>query len=481
VALRAGMSPTPEPRPQPTTWLTLALLSLLATQLGGCWGGRFCEHESLRKPCGTNKRGSSYSVCRDGEYGPYGECFDPDVCLDGAEQQTVCGLNGRGTGMTTCVLGHWGETRDCVDPDACRDGDWDQALCASSTDSHSRQCVAGQWAPFGVCTAGPVLTIPVTGPRDMVHDAKRGRLYISSSGAGGTAGEVRGYDLMKRQSEPPLLTRQYTGPGSFLGIDLSPDEDLLAVADNGWDDVYNHSNWAHLVDLRPVDRYYSRSGAYHFTLAPNERGSFAVAWASNTELLVTSSSTGTGAPLRRLDLSNGLPTGTIATVGPATLLASAAGGAEVVYAQANASGGAWGRYHVYSHSFAGSTESSPVRDVAVNPTATQFALATYDGLSIFNDVFSRQITLGAPAGQPVSAVYSPVADELYLAWAGAGASIDVYSTATFQKLRDIDPAPGLFSWTGSSALDGGRLRISRDGKLLFATTGSGVAVYLTGR
>ena len=121
MASHAGMSPK--------TWLTLALLSLLATQLSGCWG-RFCEHESLRKPCGLNKRGGAYSVCKDGEYGAYGACTDPDVCVDGTEEPTVCGLNGRGTAVHTCVLGHWGEPRDCADPDVCRDGDWDQALCA---------------------------------------------------------------------------------------------------------------------------------------------------------------------------------------------------------------------------------------------------------------------------------------------------------------------------------------------------------------
>jgi hypothetical protein len=78
-------------------------------------------------------------------------------------------------------------------------------------------------------------------------------------------------------------------------------------------------------------------------------------------------------------------------------------------------------------------------------------------------------------------VYSPVADEIYLAWYGASTSIDAYSTTTLQKLRDIAPSGGLFSWNGNGAFGSGRMRVSRDGSLVFATTAaSSVVVYPTG-
>jgi hypothetical protein len=77
-------------------------------------------------------------------------------------------------------------------------------------------------------------------------------------------------------------------------------------------------------------------------------------------------------------------------------------------------------------------------------------------------------------------VYSPVADEIYLAWTGQPGSIDVFSTKTFQRLRQIEPRSGLFTWNSNRAFVDGRVRISPDGKFLFVTTGTRVVVYPTG-
>lgn len=123
-----------------------------------------------------------------------------------------------------------------------------------------------------------------------------------------------------------------------------------------------------------------------------------------------------------------------------------------------------------------------VYEIAVSRQASQYALPTYGGLYIFDGALSRKAILGTYAGQlPIGAAYNPVADELYLAWYGSNTSIDVYNTTTLQKVRDIAPTPGLFSWTGNWAFDNGRMRVSPDGKLLFATTGSsGLGIYLTG-
>jgi hypothetical protein len=83
----------------------------------------------------------------------------------------------------------------------------------------------------------------------------------------------------------------------------------------------------------------------------------------------------------------------------------------------------------------------------------------------------------------IGAVYSPVADELYLAWAGGKTttSIDVYDATTFQKLRDIQPYRGQFTWPGNGTFVEGRMRVSRDGAALFATAGDNVVAYPTGR
>jgi hypothetical protein len=192
--------------------------------------------------------------------------------------------------MVVCVVGAWSSFGACNDPDVCIDGAEQQASCGI-LGTHSRHCMTGQWSDYGTCSTPESISLQVPGRKDMVHDAQRNLLYITTTG---TVGEVRVYNLLTRQFEPSLLTG-----GSFSGIDLSPDGDQLLVAD---------------------------------------------------------------------------------------LLTDA------------------------------------------NNQASQL---------------------------PIDAVYSPVADELYLAWYGSNTSIDVYSATTLQKLRDIAPTPGLFSWTGNHAFGNG--------------------------
>ena len=173
----------------------------------------------------------------------------------------------------------------------------------------------------------------------------------------------------------------------------------------------------------------------------------------------------------------------MSSVRQATMLSAAADGSTVAYAESNISSGEWGRYQLGTQTFAEARTNWFVYEIAVSRQATQYAIPTYGGLYVFNGALQQQAILGTYATTlPVGAVYSPVADELYLAWYGANTSIDVYSATTLQKLRDIAPTPGLFSNTGNHAFANGRMRVSRDGSLLFATTGSsGLVIHLTGR
>jgi hypothetical protein len=161
------------------------------------------------------------------------------------------------------------------------------------------------------------------------------------------------------------------------------------------------------------------------------------------------------------------------------MLAMSANGATVGYAESNISSGSWGAYDVPSQSFPtfGSTGWF-VFEIGVNRTGTQFAVPTYSGLKVYNGT-SLATTIGVYATSvPLGVVYSPVADEMYLAWYGSSVSIDAYNTTTLEKVRTITPTLGLFSWNGNGAFSNGRMRISRDGTLVFATTGTnGVVIY----
>ncbi|RYZ47044.1 MAG: hypothetical protein EOO72_00490 [Myxococcaceae bacterium] len=441
-----------------------------------CATGRWSEYTPCEDPdvcvdgaldslsCGLNGRGVQQRTCEAGGWSAPGFCVDSDVCVDGSEESMACGLNGRGTGSRTCASGAWGEPR-CEDLDVCIDGDVETSGCGI-LGSRSRECTSGQWGPQGDCDAPASIALQVPGRTDLVHDARRNRLYITTRDG---AGHVRVFNLKTREFEAPLLTG-----GAFRGIDLSPDGDKLIVAEGGFSATHNG---VQLIDLTT-----GASRRIEFTLERSEAGTFTAVFTSNTEALVSSNFNGSGwVPLRKVDLSNDTAA-KLASVRQSTMLTASADGSTVAYAESNISSGEWGRFSVGAQTFAESSTGWFAYEVAVSRNASQYALPTYGGLFVFDSTLKSPTRVGSYANElPIGAVYSPVTDELYLAWTGAKTSIDVYSTTTLSKLRDIETAPSLFSWNGNAAFVNGRMRISRDGSLLFVTTGAdGVRIYLTG-
>lgn len=449
--------------------------------LDACSDPDVCADDATRAlACGRNGRGAALETCVKGAWEPPDACADPDVCVDGTAIPLACGFNGRGAQTRSCAMGAW-STSSCADPDACTDGATGSLACGEpgSLGAQTRTCTLGQWSDYGACLAPLVIRAP--GRRDMVHDAARHRLYITTHGTSMTDGQVLSYDLAARQFDPPLLTG-----GAFLGIDLSPDGDQLAIADAATDATHS---WIYRIDLttRAIQKIAFNRGWL-------EVGTFSVVFSTSTEVLVTSTLDGSsgGAPSRRVDLTS--PT-TWANAGPfsgmseATMLSRSAGGSFVGVAMGAQIPGEFGRYDVAGRSLATAELLSPVYDLAIERSAAQLAVPTYDGLVVVDREFKPLATLGTHArALPVGAAYSPVRDELYLAWSGAATSIDVYSTTTLRKLRDIAPLPGLFFWDSSGsaaaanhAYSNGRLRISRDGTLIFATAPPvTVLVYPTG-
>ncbi|RYZ36906.1 MAG: WD40 repeat domain-containing protein [Myxococcaceae bacterium] len=453
------------------SWVRIAVLCLLGMQLTACDPEPLPDSDCVdgtteASACGLNDRGAQHRTCAVGQWSDLSACEDPDVCVDGSEESLACGFNGRGIGTRTCSSGAWGKPR-CEDKDQCRDGDVETLRCGVIA-TQSRECASGRWGPLGFCDDPASLSLQVPGRQDLVHDARRKRLYITTREGGG--GQMRAFSLVTGFFDPPLLTG-----GSFLGMDLSPDGDALVVADGSSSAT---RNWIHLIDLKT-----GTSRRIEFELEHGEAGTFTALFISNTEVLVTSSYNGSGGvPLRKVDLATGAVT-SIAGVHQNTMLTLSADGSTVAYGQSNNSSGDWGRYKVGEQSFANSTTGWFVHMAAVSRDASQYAVPTYNGLYVFNSNLASPTLLGTYAHYlPTGVVYSPVADELYLAWTGSRASIDVYSTKTLRKLRDIEPGPGLFPDFSGSAFGTGRMRVSRDGAWLFATTGTdGVVIYPTRR
>src|SRR5262249_23631484 len=156
------------------------------------------------------------------------------------------------------------------------------------SDAGARRCVSGQWVAIPDCIHPPVATIAAPGRSDMVHDARRQRVYITTSGDGG---QVLSYSLATQQFDPPLLAG-----GSFYGIDLSPDADQLVVADATFDGTARQC-WVYLIDL-------TTGASRKIMFDSSESGTFTAVFTSDTEVLVTTNLTGSGGsvPVRRIDL-----------------------------------------------------------------------------------------------------------------------------------------------------------------------------------
>ena len=81
-------------------------------------------------------------------------------------------------------------------------------------------------------------------------------------------------------------------------------------------------------------------------------------------------------------------------------------------------------------------------------------------------------------GKPMhtGVVYSPIVDRVYLATTmsdGSSSRVDAFDANTLEHLALIDSAHR-FDWNGNRPLESGRLRISRDARILLATVKGGV-------
>lgn len=345
-------------------------------------------------------------------------------------------------------------------PAACTDGAVETLIC-DALGTRSRRCANGQWDDYSACDAPPLLVIPVPQPMDVVHDARRHRLYITS---GDLDGLVLSYDLPTRRFDPPLLSG-----GAFFGIDLSPDGDHLVVTDLTTD---AGQIWIYRIDLA--------TGAAHklaFARDPDESGTLEAVFTTDGETLVTTDASSSSVPLRRVDLTTGAAVSLRTTFGDAGLGASA-DHAVIGFVEPGRSDGAWGRYAVADQTIATAEANAFLHRIAVDRTGSQFAIPRRFDLALFNANLGVRGAISAPSpAVPLSAAYSATTDEIYVAWSGAAVSIDAWSSATLDKLRDIVPAPGLFP---DAVFGPGPLRASHDGRLVFAITSAGVGVYRTG-
>lgn len=318
-------------------------------------------------------------------------------------------------------------------------------------------CASAAWAD-GTFIAAPNRT-------DMVIDTARQMIYV----ANGT--QVLRYDLSCDCQATPI-----TLGGALKGMDLSPDGNTLAVADETNDGTYA---WVHLVNLDTLSDNKVTvplvSTDYGYL---EEVGTFSVAYAYDGTLLTTSEYPGSGwVPMRKLDPATNTWT-VLASVRQNTMLAPSASRKVIGFAESNTSDGSWGAYYADSGEIVrreGYTDGTSAfnYEMATNPDGSQFAIPTYRGAYVYNSSYQKVATLGTYAdAQPIGGTYDPVRPLLYLPWTTTS-EVRIYDTTTLTQVGSYD-AGDVFNNVGNMAFVQGRTRMASDGSILAVSVTGGV-------
>lgn len=307
--------------------------------------------------------------------------------------------------------------------------------------------------------------VPATQRADMVHDDARGVVYIANGG------EVLRYHLASGAFLAPIALG-----GALQGIDLSPDQTTLAVAD----DVSSATEaWVHLVsldDLSVRKATVAKSGTY-------EGGTHSLAYAADGRLYTSSAFWGSGwTPMRRYDPATQTWTA-LASVMQDTMLSPSGDGQTLAFAESNSSSGPWGIVDIPTGQIVrreGYTNGTAWYnyEIASDRLGSQFAFPTYGGTQIYNDDYQKIATIGQYAGpQPIGAAYHPVERIAYFPWAQTR-EVRAYDMNSFTQIASYDFEDD-FTSTGNRAYQQGRTRVSRDGSLLMVSVSGGVRVLQT--
>lgn len=306
--------------------------------------------------------------------------------------------------------------------------------------------------------------IPASQRTDMVYDAQRDLIYIANGSS------VLRYDI----TQAAFLTPIDLG-GQLIGMDLSPDGNTLAVADDFTDGT---NEWVHLVNLNtltdtkvtePLDSGVI-GGLY---------GTWAVAYAEDGSLIVTSRYDGSGwVPLLRLTDGQWSTISSGIGVTENSMVSASGDGQIVGVAESNISDGRWGVFYQQGGNFVERTGYDDGTswfnyEIATNSNGTQFAIPTYGGTYIYDASYNLVTTLGTYAGeQPVGAAYHPVENLVFFPWEGTS-EVRVYDTTSFNEIGSFD-FQDTFGWNGNFAFVQGRTRLSADGSLLMVSVTDGV-------
>jgi hypothetical protein len=304
----------------------------------------------------------------------------------------------------------------------------------------------------------PSTLIPVANHRDLVFDAMRGLLDITTS-----SGVVQQFSVQAQQLVGGIGISR-----SLNGADISPDGNFLYLADpqtNGAQDV-----------LDKLDLNSFALSKLTFNHVNGELGSWDIAFASGGKGLVSTMANGSGSvPLRQLTLSTGaltmrsdIPGGWVAQN---TLIHRSADRSLLLLTEPN--NGIVMTYGANTDRFLPGPAFGPAlanAPAAVNRNGTLLAIEVNGQAIVMDPSFNTRITLPGLDG---GVVFDPNQDVMYAVNSSTGQIIG-YDTNTwaikFQQAIGEPVTPG-------QAFGNGVMAISGDSRWLFLATPSGVREF----
>jgi len=293
---------------------------------------------------------------------------------------------------------------------------------------------------------------------DMVYDEKRGLIYIANGD------QVLRYDTSCGCQRSPIALG-----GVLKGIDISPDDQTLAVADAtpGAGNV-----GVYMVNLDTLATTTTRTIAQG--VAPTAVHD--VLYAHDGTLVVTTDGDGLGT-LYGLDPRTTYPVWhvVVSPTGHNATLASTADRGTFAFSSSDVTQGLdWAILNAAAGLVnSGGASSVPTFEIGANPDGTQFALPTGAAVRVYDGKFNLVKTIDdwSANQSPMASAYHPVEPRMYVP-VGGTSDVRVYDTNTFQPVGSyVFPTTfGIFD----EGFKDGRVRLSGDGSLLMVSVTGGV-------
>lgn len=289
---------------------------------------------------------------------------------------------------------------------------------------------------------------------DFAHDYQTDTLYITANDT------VLRFDTQNRTFLPSLLM-----DGRVGGIDISLDGATLAIASEDYDES---RNWIYLVDTETLEdrKLYSDR-------ASSEAGTFSVAWMLDGSVAHTSRFSGSGWVSLRVKDPQTNELLYSKRVRQNSMLATSTDGLTLAWEESNSSGGPIGFWDVLTGDVVGARVDSFLYEISVNQDGSKFSVPAYDGLRIYDRALNEAslLPLSGYYSAALSATFHPVEDIVYTPLSQQS-EIRAYDTNSMELVNTLFVSSD-FGWIGNHAYREGRVKLSDDGSLLFATVSDG--------